>query len=408
MDNTETTSSFPLSDERYRVFIEEINDGVYETDIHGNFIYFNNALCKVFGYPRGEIQRQNFAKFMDKRHARMAYDVFTKIWVTHKGFSNVIWQIVDKEGQTRIIELSAHLVRNREGKKTGFRGIARDVTERFRIQEALRESEARHQRQYEASRRAEQRAVKLLDFVPYPMVVFGLDGRVNYINPAFTEMFGWTLDELAGRLIPYVPPDLVEETGKGIELLLNGKPIRRFETKRLTKDGRVLDVAIRVAIFSKGGGNDDAELVILRDLTREKRSARKKEVLLRISTALPAYPDLENLLDYISDEIRLIMNAEVALVILLDEERNEFSYVGAAHENTATQKRIKEFRFPADRSVAGKVIRTGKPILFGDADPIVMHCKLNPFSFLPDIYFYLPFIRCVFYGIPYEPINHLL
>ena len=227
-------------------------------------------------------------------------------------------------------------------------------------------SEARHQRRHEASRRAEQRAMKLLDFVPYPMVIFGLDGRVNHINPAFTEMFGWTLDELAGNHVPYVPPGLVEETGKGIELLLNGNPIRRFETKRLTKDGRVLDVAIRVAIFSKGGGNDDAELVILRDLTREKRSARKKEVLLRISTALPAYPDLENLLDYISDEIRLIMNAEVAFVILLDEEKNEFSYVGAAHENTAAQKRIKEFRFPADRSVAGKVIRTGKPIVVSD------------------------------------------
>ena len=366
MDNTETASSFSLSDERYRVFIEEISDGVYETDIHGNFIYFNNALCKVFGYPRGEIQRQNFTGFMDKSHARMAYDVFTKIWVTHKGFSNVIWQIVDKDGQTRIIELSAHVVRNEEGKKTGFRGIARDVTERFRIQEALRESEARNQRQYEASRRAEQRAMKLLDFVPYPMVVFGLNGRANYINPAFTEMFGWTLDELEDKHIPYVPPDLMEETGKGIKRLLKEKFIRRFETKRLTKDGRVLDVAIRAAVFSEGEEDDDAELVILRDLTQEKRVARNNEVLLRISTALPAYPELEELLDYISDEIRVIMNTEVALVILLDEERSEFSYVGAAHANTATQKRIKEFRFPADKSVAGKVIRTGEPIVVSD------------------------------------------
>ena len=366
MDNTETTSNLRLSDERYRVFIEEISDGVYETDIHGNFIHFNNALCKSFGYPREEIQRQHFAKFMDKKHARKAYDLFSRIWATHEGFSNVNWQIVDKVGQTRMLELSAHLVRNQEGEKTGFRGIARDVTERFRIQEALRESEARYQRRYRESHRAERRAMKLLDFVPYPMVVFGLNGRVNHINPAFTETFGWTLDELAGNHIPYVPPDLVEETGKGIELLLNGNPIRRFETRRLTKDGRELNVAIRVASFSKGGENDDAELVILRDLTRKKRSTRKKEVLLRISTALPAYPDLGKLLDYISDEIRLIMNAEVAFVILLDEEKNEFSYVGAAHENTAAQKRIKEFRFPADRSVAGKVIRTGKPIVVPD------------------------------------------
>lgn len=56
MDNTKTTSNFSLSDERYRALIEEISDGVYETDINGNFIYFNNALCKVFGYPREGIQ----------------------------------------------------------------------------------------------------------------------------------------------------------------------------------------------------------------------------------------------------------------------------------------------------------------------------------------------------------------
>ena len=366
MDNTKKTSDLSLSDERCKVFIEEISDGVYETDIHGNFIYFNNALCKVFGYSRDEIQWENYANFMDKKHARMAYDIFTKIWVTHRGFSNVIWQIADKNGQTRIIELSAHLVRNEQGKKTGFRGIARDVTEKFRAQEALRESERRYQHQFEASRRAENRAVQLLDFIPYPMVVFRLDGRVSFVNPAFTEMFGWTLEELAGRHIPYVPPDLEEETGKDIKKPTREKIIRRFETKRLTKDGRVLDVAVRVTTFSEGAADDDGELAILRDLTREKRAARNNELLLRISTALPAYPELEKLLDYISDEIRVIMNTEVALVILLDEEKNEFSYVGVAHDSTATEKRIREFRFPADRSIAGKVVRTGQPIIVSD------------------------------------------
>jgi PAS domain S-box-containing protein len=135
--------------------------------------------------------------------------------------------------------------------------------------------------------RAEKRALQLLDFVPYPMVVFKSDGGVNYLNPAFSEMFGWTLDELAGRHIPYVPPDLVEETGKGIKMPTREKFIRRFETRRLTKDGRVLDVAVRVAAFSEGAEDDNAELVILRDLTREKRAALNSEILLRISTPCP-------------------------------------------------------------------------------------------------------------------------
>jgi len=50
-----------------------------------------------------------------------------------------------------------------------------------------------------ALQKSERRMRTLLDFVPYPIVVFTLDGRVYYLNPAFTEIFGWTLDELEGR-----------------------------------------------------------------------------------------------------------------------------------------------------------------------------------------------------------------
>ena len=205
-----------ISDVRYRAFIEEIRDGVYETDTYGNFTYFNNSLCIVFGYPREEIQGQNFSKFMDEKHARKAYEAFTKIWVTHKGFSDLVWEIVDKEGKTRIIELSAQLIKDHKGKKTGFRGIARDVTQKINTITALRESELRYQREYEASRRAVKWARSLLDFVLYPMFVFSLEGEVAYLNPAFTKVFGWTLDELRGKRIPYVPEGLQRETEENI------------------------------------------------------------------------------------------------------------------------------------------------------------------------------------------------
>ncbi|MEE9611399.1 MAG: PAS domain S-box protein, partial [Desulfatiglandales bacterium] len=368
MDNSSMHSSNRLSDERHRMFTENINDGVYETDVHGDFTYFNNALCKIFGIPREEIQHQNFSKFMSKKHARMAYDAFTKVYVTRKGFSDIIWEVIDKSGQTRIIELSANLIINKEGKKVGFRGIARDVTDKFRAQESLRQSELLYQAEYEASRRAERRYRTLLDFVPYPIVVFTLDGKVTYLNPAFTETFGWTLAELQGKLIPYVPPGFEQETKEVIKRLFEVKTILRHETKRLTKDGRVLDVIMSVAIYSENEDEEwGGELVILRDITREKRMSRSNEALLRISLALPAYPALEELLDYISSEIKRLLNVEGARVILLDEERKELFYQGAAYDDSATQKRIKQIRFPAEKGVAGKVIRTGEPIIVPDA-----------------------------------------
>ena len=74
-------SSARLSDERYRAFIENISDGVYETDIYGNYTYFNNALCNIFGYSREEIQWENYSKFMSKKRARKVYEIFNRIWI---------------------------------------------------------------------------------------------------------------------------------------------------------------------------------------------------------------------------------------------------------------------------------------------------------------------------------------
>jgi PAS domain S-box-containing protein len=365
-DDKTGQSRAKLSDERYRAFIESINDGVYEVDIHGNFIYFNDSLCKVFGYPREEIQWQNFSRFMDKEFARKAYHAFSRVFITHKGFSDLLWEIIDKEGRTRHIELSASLITNKEGMKIGFRGIARDVTGRIKAQEALRESEYRYQCQYEASREAEKRLGKLLNFVPYPMVVFKLDGTVTYLNPAFTEIFGWTFEELKGKHIPYVPPELQEETKQSIERLKREKAIRRYRTRRMTKDGRIRDVIMKGAVLTELEDEPGGELIILRDITEERRLARTNETLLRISRALPEYPDLEDLLDYISREINELLNTEGALVILLDEVKQELFFLGAAYDDSVTQKRAKKIRYPAHQGVSGKVIKTGEPVIIED------------------------------------------
>ena len=53
-----------VSSERYQAFIENIEEGVYEVDLHGNFLYFNNAFCRVLGYAREAVKFQNFSKFM--------------------------------------------------------------------------------------------------------------------------------------------------------------------------------------------------------------------------------------------------------------------------------------------------------------------------------------------------------
>ena len=68
------------SEERYRIFIENIDDGIYETDIYGDFTYFNDALCKIFARSREEIQGRNFGEFMDQNHLRMGFIAAPPDW----------------------------------------------------------------------------------------------------------------------------------------------------------------------------------------------------------------------------------------------------------------------------------------------------------------------------------------
>ncbi|MBN2123598.1 MAG: PAS domain S-box protein [Deltaproteobacteria bacterium] len=255
--------------------------------------------------------------------------------------------------------ITASPLHDDDGAVTGAIETLQDVTERRRAEDALRRSERRYK--------------TLLDFIPYPIVVFTLEGYVSYLNPAFTEIFGWRLSELEGKRIPYVPRDYEQETEETIHRFFLEKGLERHETKRLTRDGRVLDVALRAAFYS-GIEDPGGEIVILRDITREKRAARNNEAILRISMALPEYPDLEDLLDYVSREVKRLLNTEGSLVILHDQEKQELFFLGAAYDDSDTTRRAKESRFTLDQLVAGKVIRTGKPLIVSDtSEDVKLH-----------------------------------
>ena len=238
------------------------------------------------------------------------------------------------------------------GRVIGAIETLQDISDRKKTEQALR--------------RSERRMRALLEFEPYPVVVFTLNGRVAYLNPAFTEIFGWTLEELEGQQIPYVPPGLEKITQENIEKLKKERIVLRSETQRMTKDGRILDVVMRAAIFSVDPEEPAGQIVIIRDITREKRIARTNEVLLKISMALPEYPDLEDLLYYINSEVKSLMGTEGALAILHDDQKGDLFILGAAYDDMDREKRAGEIRFSMDQLIAGQVIRTGEPVIIND------------------------------------------
>ena len=356
-----------IQKDRYRVLIEDVADGFYEVDLKGNFKFFNDALCRIFGYSRQKIRNCNFQAFMDDANAAIAYEAFNKIYRTGKGVVDIGWEIIRKDGEKRHLEISANLIRDNGGKPIGFRGIARDVTDKVIAQLALSESETCALELSEQSRRAEQRYRAFLKFLPIPVFVFNLDNTVSYLNPAFEEVFGWRFEELEGKKIPFVPENFKEQTIEGIRRLHKEKVIRGFETRRLTKDGRLLDIIVDGAILYDEKGRPAGQVVTLRDVTQEKRNARVNQALFRIARAMYQYRGLDQRLALITREVQDLLQVEGAMVILLDEANQEFFFREAVFDKTETGTNFKEIRYPADKGIAGLVYRTGKPQIVQDA-----------------------------------------
>lgn len=351
------------NEKQLRDLIDESGDSFYETDHHGNLIDFSDSLCRVLGYPREELQNRSLEKLMDSKHARKFRDAFTKVWVSHQSFSNLIWETNDEQGNRRVIELSAYLVKNHQGKKLGFRGIARDVTEKFKTMSALKEAQERYEREFASKLKARRKMKNLFDFVPYPMIVFTSSGKISFVNPAFTKVFGWTLEELIGRKVPYIPPGL-EEEAREILRKIREDPDVTFETKRLTKDGRVRDVSIRGQLPSQGVPDTSETLFILRDITEERRNERINETLFQISSALPQYPVLEDLLDFISGEVKRLLNTDGAVVGLFDEDRKNVYFLGASFDDVSTEQQMKKAWLPLDKGEWGRLVQRGEDVVF--------------------------------------------
>ena len=127
-------------------------------------------------------------------------------------------------------------------------------------------------------RKSESRLDTILKANPDPMVVYDLNGHPDYLNPAFTHVFGWTLEDLKGKTIPFVPQDQKDITGKKIIEIHQYGSALTFETKRYTKDKACLDILISAASHKDDKGKAIGMVVNLKDITEQNRN---REIIIQ-------------------------------------------------------------------------------------------------------------------------------
>ncbi len=187
----------------------------------------------------------------------------------------------------------------------------RDITERKRAEEALRNSEEDYRRLFQESKRAEELYRSLLESSADAIVIYDLEGNVRFASPSFTRIFGWTLDDLVGKRTPFVPEAEQEATMAEIRRVLAGNHCSNFETRRYDKNGRILNITLSASRYDDHEGVPAGMLVILRDITQTKaleaqyRQAQKMEAIGTLAGGIAH--DFNNILQAITGYTQLLL-----------------------------------------------------------------------------------------------------
>ena len=156
--------------------------------------------------------------------------------------------------------------------------------------------------QFEEIQNAYEHHRALIDASPVAIVDFSIDGRVRSWNAAASEIFGWTEEDVIGRISPIVPAGEHEAFLATLARIAQGEMIRDLDLRRVHRDGSPIDVSTSAAPIRDSRGEVVAIIASMLDVTARKRSERalaasegRKDAVLRASLDCIVIVDHEGL-----------------------------------------------------------------------------------------------------------------
>lgn len=250
------------SEKRYRMFAENASDALWIMDMKFNLTYHSGGE-RIFGYTAEEMLKRPVDQRMTPESVQTAFKVLQE--------ELAIEQLPDKDlNRKRIIEVAQYhkngsivyteetvsFLRDKDGKAIGITGITRDVTERKKAEDALRESEEKYSTLVENATDG---------------VAIIQDKVIKFANKRMAEMSGYTVEELTGMSsFDLVPKDFIPELEKrNLQREQNRAVEEIFYTKMLCKDGTVKDMESATRLIQYEGR--PAVIGIVRDITERRR-----------------------------------------------------------------------------------------------------------------------------------------
>lgn len=253
------------SEEKYRTILETIEDGYFETDLEGKLTFFNDALAKGLGYHREELTAMPFTKYIPAERLESHANIFKKVYATGQANPRAGWEIICKDGSLHYHEGSVSPIRDADNKIIGFRGLSRDLSDKKKAEEALRQSEEKYR--------------TILETMIESYFEVDLSGDITFFNDALAKTLGYEKDELVGLNFRHYVGTHLKVVRVFRKVFKSGQPVTGVEWEMLRKDGTRQQHEGSISLIRNAGGVAIGFRVLTHDITERKRA----EDALRVS-----------------------------------------------------------------------------------------------------------------------------
>jgi PAS domain S-box-containing protein len=257
------------AEERVRSVVNHVVDGIISIDEQGTVTTFNPAAERIFGYVAAEIIGQNVKLLMpDPYHSEHDGYIANYLRTGQAKIIGIGREVVGrrKDGSTFPMELAISVFRL--GGSRHFTGIVRDITERKRLEQELRQ-------RVEALAEAEERMRSVVDHVVDGIITIDEQGMIENYNPAAERIFGYGRTEVTGRNVKMLMPEPYSSQHDGYigNYLRTGQAriigIGREVVGR-RKDGSTFPMELAISVFRLEERRYFTGIV--RDITERKRA----------------------------------------------------------------------------------------------------------------------------------------
>jgi two-component system, sensor histidine kinase and response regulator len=280
------------SEEKYRLLVESIRKEylIYRHDVHGVFTYLSPSVTDILGHSMAEF-KAHYRTFMTDNPINREVEHYTELCIQgipQRPYAVELWH---KDGSTRLLEVAETPLFDRDGKVVAVQGIAHDITERKRAEEALQEERRSLARQVEEKTRdiqvaleqsegARDRIDAILKSIGDGLVVMDAQQRVLSMNRSAEEMLGVQLSDLIGQPLELA---IEEETLRAMirDVFKNRTADYRFDLElRGTAPDRHLVIEAHTSVVRDKKGMQTGIVMSLRDVTYQREVERMKTEFL--------------------------------------------------------------------------------------------------------------------------------